>query len=317
MFGGGVIRCYRAATSMSQAVVISKRDAEVLSLLEMTPATAAHLQQASVTFVGEPFRDERRVRERMQALGAAGFVQDFLPAAVAGGGLRHYYRLTAAGFRMLHPDAERPPGRMVVAEIAPSRLQHALATADVIVHTLVACHAAHVRILNYHGDGQLTLEIGEYRQQPDCHFLFGYGGRNFNVLFEIDNATEPLDSLREQSIRTKLLGYETYQDWVLRCWRERGRLEPRPGFRVVFLTRGVQRANHMLWLARQCARNPDRHLVYAATQDAYLGHPLAVTEPLLNDHHGEWRALCDLHPSSRFLREPLRLVPPLAGTSVF
>lgn len=51
------------------------------------------------------------------------------------------------------------------------------------------------------------------------------------------------------------------QDWVLRCWRERGRLEPRPAFRVVFLTRGMQRANHMLWLARQCARNPDRHLV--------------------------------------------------------
>jgi hypothetical protein len=73
---------------MSHAVVISKRDAEVLSLLEMTPATAAHLQQASVTFVGEPFRDERRVRERMQALGEAGLVQDF-PAAVAGGGLRH------------------------------------------------------------------------------------------------------------------------------------------------------------------------------------------------------------------------------------
>ena len=27
--------------------------------------------------------------EALQALGAAGFVQDFLPAAVAGGGLRH------------------------------------------------------------------------------------------------------------------------------------------------------------------------------------------------------------------------------------
>jgi len=301
---------------MSHAVVISKRDAEVLSLLEMTPATAAHLQQASVTFVGEPFRDERRVRERMQALGEAGLVQDF-PAAVAGGGLRHYYRLTAGGYRMLHPEAERPPGRLLVAEIAPSRLQHAMVTADVIVHTLVACHAARVQILKYHGDGQLTLEVGEYRQQPDCHFQLGRGGRVFNVLFEIDNATEPLDSLREQSIRTKLLGYETYQDWVLRGWREAGRREPRPAFRVVFLTRGVNRANHMLWLARQCARNPDRRLVYAATQDAYLGDPRAATEPLLNDHHGGWQALCDLHPSARFVREPIRLSPPLAVPRVF
>ncbi|MCL4207653.1 MAG: replication-relaxation family protein [Pirellulaceae bacterium] len=301
---------------MSHAVVIGKRDAEVLSLLEMTPATAAHLQQASATFAGEPFRDERRVRERLQTLGGAGLVQDF-PAAVAGGGLRHYYRLTAAGYRMLHPEAERPPGRSLVAEIAPSRLQHAMATADVIVHTLVACHAARVQILKYHGDGQLTLEVGEYRQQPDCHFQLGRGGRVFNVLFEIDNATEPLDSLREQSIRTKLLGYESYQNWVLRCWREGGRREPRPAFRVVFLTRGANRANHILWLARQCAGNPDRRLVYAATQDAYLGEPRAATEPLLNDHHGGWQALCDLHPSARFVREPVRLSPPLAVPRVF
>jgi len=174
-----------------------------------------------------------------------------------------------------------------------------------------------VQILKYHGDGQLTLEVGEYRQQPDCHFQLGRGGGVFNVLFEIDNATEPLDSLREQSIRTKLLGYETYQDWVLRGWREGGRREPRPAFRVVSLTRGMNRANHMLWLARPCARNPDRRLVYAATQDADLGDPRAATEPLLNDHHGGWQSLCDLHPSAPFVREPVRLSPPLAVPRVF
>jgi hypothetical protein len=113
------------------------------------------------------------------------------------------------------------------------------------------------------------------------------------------------------------LGYESYQDWVLRVWRDHGRQEPRPAFRVVFLTRGVNRANHMLWLARQCARNKDRRLVYAATQDAYLGTPCAVTDPLLNDHHGHWRALCDAQPSSAFRREPVRLSPPLARASVF
>ena len=301
---------------MSHVVLLSKRDLEVLGLLEMTPATAAHLRQASATFSEEPFRDERRVRERMLALSNAGFVQSF-PAAVAGGGLRHYYRLTVAGYRVLHPDRDQAPGRMIVAEISPSRFQHAMATADVIVHTLVSCHAARVQILQYHGDGQLTLGVGEYRQQPDCHFQLGHGGRVFNLLFEIDNATEPLDSLREQSIRSKLLGYESYQDWVLRVWRDHGRQEPRPAFRVVFLTRGVNRANHMLWLARQCARNKDRRLVYAATQDAYLGTPCAVTDPLLNDHHGQWRALCDAQPSSAFRREPVRLSPPLARANVF
>jgi len=295
---------------MSQAIVLSKRDLDVLGLLEMTPATAAHIRQASVTFSEQSFGDERRVRERMQALSKAGFVQSF-PAAVAGGGLKHYYRLTVSGYRVLHPDRDQTPGRMVVAEVPPSRFAHAMTTADVIVHTLVSCHASRVQMLQYHGDGQLTLEVGEYRQQPDCHFQLEHGGQMFNLLFEIDNATEPIDSLREQSIRTKLLGYESYQDWVLRGWREHGRHGPRPAFRVVFLTRGVNRANHMLWFARQCARNKDRRLVYAATQDAYLAAQTAVTEPLFNDHHGGWQALCDVHPSSAFVRQPIRLSPPL------
>jgi len=301
---------------MSPAVILSKRDMEILRLLEMTPATAAHVHKASRTFSGELFRDERRVRERMQSLTQAGFTQSF-PAAVAGGGLRHYYRLTAGGFRMLHPQDDRHPPRTLVAEISPSFLDHAMTTADVIVHTLTSCHDGCVRILQYHGDGRLTLEVGEYRQQPDCHFQLEHGGRIFNLLFEIDNATEPLDSLREQSIRTKLFGYESYQDWVLRLWREQGRQGPRPAFRVVFLTRGVNRANHILWLASQCARNQERRLAYAATQDAYLGEPRAVGSPLFNDHHGGWQALCDIHPSSAVMRERVRLSRPLARNAVF
>jgi hypothetical protein len=301
---------------MSESVALSKRDLEVLGLLELMPATAAHIRRASETFSGESFRDERRVRERMLTLTQAGLIR-ICAAAVDGGGLRHYYRLTAAGFRMLHPEGDRAPPRTLLAEIAPSRLHHAMTTAHVIVHTLVACYEGQVRILQCHGDGQLTLEAGECRQQPDCHFQLEYGGRVFSLLFEIDNATEPLDSLREQSIRSKLLGYETYQDWVLRVWREHRGKGPRPAFRVVFLTRGVQRANHILWLARQCARNQDRRLIYAATQDAYLGAIRPTTEPLFNDHHGQWRALCDLHPSSAFRRDPIRLSPPLVQAAVF
>ena len=168
----------------------------------------------------------------------------------------------------------------------------------------------------YHGDGKLTLEAGEYRQQPDCHFQFESGGKTFNVLFEVDNATEPLNSLREQSIRTKLLGYECYQNWVLHGWRAHGRDGASPVFRVLVLTKGAERARHILWLARTCARNPDRLLCYAATQDAFLAEPLAVTAPVLNDHHGGWQSLVNLHPTSRFLREPIRLSPPLASTGV-
>ena len=300
---------------MSQGVTLSKRDLSLLALLEMTPATAVQIRNASVTFGNEPFRDERRVRERMQTLGDAGLVKSW-PAEIAGGGMMHYYKLTVAGFQALHPDRQESSARPVVSEIAPSRFQHAIATATIIVHTLVAAYMTQVRVAKYHGDGKLTLAVGEYRQQPDCHFQFESGGRSFNVLFEVDNATEPLDSPREQSLRTKLLGYECYQDWVLRGWQTHGRIGPRPAFRVVILTKGAKRAEHILWLARDCARNPDRHLCYATTQEQYLAEPLAVTTPILNDHDGRWQSLVNLHPTSRFLRQPIRLTPPLALTGI-
>ena len=300
---------------MSQGVILSKRDLALLALLEMTPATAVQIRNASITFGDEPFRDERRVRERMQALSDAGLVKGW-PAAIAGGGLMHYYKLTVAGFQALHPDHGESPARPVVSEIAPSRFQHAIATAAIIVHTLVAAYLTQVRVAKFHGDGKLTLAVGEYRQQPDCHFQFERSGKTFNVVVEVDNATEPLDSPREQSIRTKLLGYECYQDWVLRGWQEHGRIGPRPAFRVVFLTKGQQRAEHILSLARDCARNPRRILCYATTQDQYLAEQLAVTKPILNDHEGHWQSLVNVHPTSRFSREPIRLAQTLAPTGI-
>lgn len=296
---------------MAHAISLAPRDRRLLALLEMTPATAIQIRKASRGFGDEPFRDERRVRERLQALADGGLVKSW-PAALSGGGLMHYYRLTNAGYQAIHPDIGSLPPRTLVSEIAPSRFRHAMATADIIVHTVVACHDAQVRILKFHGDGRLTLAIGEYRQQPDCHFQFEYGGRLFSILVEVDNATEPLDSSREHSIRTKLLGYEAYQDWVLRAWRNGGRTGNRPYFRVVFLTTGTERANHMLWLAHQVARNKDRRLAYATTQDCFLGEPRPLTAPIFNDHHGGWQSLVNAQPTSHFQRDPIRLSPPLA-----
>lgn len=257
-------------------------------------------------FDGELFRDERRVRERLQALADAGFVRNW-PAASPGGGLVSIYRLTLDGYRAAFPESAEAPPRSSLHAIAPSRVRHTLATADAIVHTLAACHERGVKVQRAVGDGRLTLEVGEHRQQPDFHFQLGYAGKTFNLVFEIDNATEPLDSPREQSIRTKILGYQSYQDWVMHSWNESGRNGPRLGFRVVFLTLGAERANHILWLARDLARDPNRRLVYATTQDEYLSEPQAVTKPILIDHHGGWHALVDVYPTSHFLREPVRL----------
>ncbi len=297
---------------MSHSVNLSPRDFALLRLLEMTPATAAQIRKASATFPGEPFRDERRARERLQTLTNAGFTRTH-SATVVGGGLSHYYRLTPSGYRALHGQSEGTPPKTFFAAIAPSRFQHAIATADVIAHVLTACNDAHVQILNFLGDGRLTLEVGEYRQQPDCHFQLQHSGRLFNTLFEVDNATEPLDSRREHSIRTKILGYESYQDWVLRLWKDSGRVGVRPAFRVVFLTKGADRANHILWLANNLATNKDRRLIYATTQDTFLGASLAVTSPILNDHRGHWQALVNSQPTAGFApRPPIRLSPPIA-----
>ena len=296
---------------MPQDVVISHRDMAMLRLLDLTPATAVQIRKASVTFGDDPFRDERRVRERMQSLGDAGLVRSF-PAAIPGGGVMLYYRLTQEGYRSAFPEAVDNPPRVSLNEIAPSRLRHAMVTADAIVHTLVVCHERGVRVQRTLGDGRLTLAIGEHRQQPDFHMQLAFAGRTFNLVFEIDNATEPLDSQREQSIRTKILGYETYQDWVLHSWKDSGEIGPRPSFRVVFLTTGAGRANHILWLAHDLARNKDRRLIYAMTQDVYLGEPNAIMAPILNDHFGIWQSLVDPHPTSPFLRQPIRLVRPVA-----
>ena len=196
---------------MAQGVILSERDSSVLRLLDTTPLTALQLRKVSTTFSEEPFRNERRVRERMQTLTEAGLVRSW-SAAIPGGGAMAYYRLTSEGFRTAFPSEANSPARSSLTEVAPSRVRHAMATADIIVHSLVACHDRGVSVQRITGDGKLTLVIGEYRQQPDFHVQLTFGGRTFNLVFEVDNATEPLDSKREHSIRTKILGNETYQD---------------------------------------------------------------------------------------------------------
>jgi hypothetical protein len=301
---------------MAQGVILNPRDFALLRLLDVTALTASQIRKVSVTFDGDQFRDERRVRERMQAIGDAGLVRAW-SATQSGGGLMHYYRLTPSGYRAIHPDEQTSAMRSAFAEISPSRFHHAMATADIIVHTLVACKQRNIQVQRILGDGQLTLHIGEFRQQPDFHLQLESSGRTFNLVYEIDNATEPLDSQREQSIRTKILGYETYQSWALRMWHEGGRNGFRPAFRVVILTKGMDRANHILWLANNLAQDKRRRLILATTQDVFLAEPLAVTEPILNNHHGQWNALVDSQPTSRYLREPIRLSAPVAQARAF
>src|SRR5207247_5296277 len=90
-------------------VSLSPRDLSLLRLLSWTPATTPLLLRASAAFDGAPFTGERRLRERLQALGEAGMVRAFRTAQ-AGGGLQNYYKLTPLGFDVTAgPDHPRPP----------------------------------------------------------------------------------------------------------------------------------------------------------------------------------------------------------------
>jgi hypothetical protein len=287
---------------------LAPRDQALLGLLDSTPLTAALVVKASVSFGGEPFRDERRARERLQALARMRLVKDF-PLAVVGGGLANYYKLTTEGYRVIRGAEAVLPHRSYFGELTPSRLAHTLDLAEAIVHLQVCAHTHRIRVTQFHRENELLLETGTHRVAPDYHWQLSVAGRMFNVLLELDRSTETLDGYAATSIRTKLLAYEAYQDHVLGLWQRGNCLGDRPAFRVVFLTRSAERALHILALARECARNPDRRLCYAATLDGFLAEADGLRQPIFLDHHGRWQALANPFPASVFQRAPVRIAP--------
>lgn len=291
---------------MATAIILSRRDQSLLRLLSWTPATTALVLRASTAFDGDPFLDERRVRERLQTLAKAGLVRAW-PAALPRGGLQNYYKLTAAGYQAIAgTDAELPP-RAVFAEISPSLFEHTLRLASAIIETVRACAEHHLTIVRVFRENELTFRSNREEVQPDCFFRLQSGGRPFNLAFEVDQSTESLDSLAPNSIRTKLRVYDAYQEQTLEDWRAHGKTWERPRFRVVFLTRTVERAYHILALAKRITVNPVRRLVYAATLEAYVTDSDLLHSLIFLDHDGGWRSLIDLHPSAPVLRAPVRL----------
>ena len=295
---------------MPNTLILSARDDSLLRLLDRTPATTSLILKASETFVGDPFQNERRVRERLQTLAEAGLVRTF-PATQGVGGPVNWYKLTAEGFRTVRGAVATLPHRSRFEAIPPSRFSHTQTLAEIIVHSFVAAYRDRCTIPFFNGEGEARIDVASHTFYPDCFCQFALAGKQFNAYFEIDQSTESLDSNAEQSIRTKLLNYEAYQDSLVAWLKSRSGQGPRPYFRVVFLTRSQERANHILWLAHACARNADRHLVYAATQDVYLTEPKPMQSPLFLDHHGGWQSLVNLHPTSNFERAPVRLTRPV------
>src|SRR4051812_4772999 len=114
---------------MSTQVSLSPRDLSLLRLLSWTPATTALIFRATGTFDGEPFRDERRLRERLQALSEAGIVRSWATAH-AGGGLQNYYKLTHNGYGIIQGPGAAQPTRAFFAQVSPSLFGHTFRLAE-------------------------------------------------------------------------------------------------------------------------------------------------------------------------------------------
>ena len=297
---------------MSSHVSLSPRDLSLLRLLSWTPATTALLLRASDTFDDGAFINERRLRERLQALGAAGMVRAW-STAQAGGGLQNYYKLTPLGFDLCHGiDIERPP-RAFFAEVSPSLFAHTFRLAEGIVETVRACHAQRVTIKRFIRENELVFRAGDRQVQPDCFFRLTTAGRSFNLAFEIDNSTASVDAHAMNSIRQKLMTYQAYQDMLLSQWLASGKKWERPRFRVVFLTQSIERAYHILAFAADATPNKSRRFVYAAAHENYVTDDRPLHAPIFLDHLGNWQSLIDLHPSAVYAKTPVRLVRPVAS----
>src|SRR6266478_875841 len=122
---------YGTLASMPNAISLSPRDLLLLKLLSWTPASTTLLFRASSTFGTESFLDERRLRERLQALSQAGLVRSW-SSAHAGGGLQKYFKLTTVGFQRLYGPEAPLPSRAFFAEVSPSLFEHSFRLAEAI-----------------------------------------------------------------------------------------------------------------------------------------------------------------------------------------
>ncbi len=99
--------------TLSNNLLLTARDLEILTARDRCPLTAEQLLKLSRSFAA-PFTSERRVRERLQQLAAAGRVRRWL-YATAGRGALGYYTLSRLGHQLLRADeaALAPNGRSV------------------------------------------------------------------------------------------------------------------------------------------------------------------------------------------------------------
>jgi hypothetical protein len=259
----------------SSGPLVTPRDLEVLAALDRLPLTAAQLLRTSEAFV-HPFSTERRVRERLQILCASRRVRTYR-YATAGPGAPNYYLLTRIGHEILHGPGASAATHHCFEPVAIARQHHTHSLAEVLTHTIVAAHRAKVRFSEYFRESALALPVGEETLRPDAAFtLVTPEGQRLHFVLELESSTERVRSDKDtDSWQRKLRLYEVLQDTASKRFRV-----------LVVTTRNSDRLDHILALARDMAKNPQRSLVYGVALEVFLGQPSPLhAQCILNHHH--------------------------------
>lgn len=257
---------------------LTVRDLDVLQALDRTPLTAAQLRRLSETFT-YPFGSERMVRERLFALGAAGWVCAARYATTSRGAGQNYYRLTRIGYKILYGEAAMPPTKRYFAPLSIARQHHTKCLVDFVVHTALAAHRAGIRFTDFYRENTLRLDIGGECLYPDCAFqLILPTGQAFNYLVEVDNHSERIRSTKDaDSWQRKIRLYDELQSSAANRFRL-----------LIITTRSGERLRTILALAAALSRNPQRSLFLGN----YLGSYLADQSPLHSRSFLDHRLAC-------------------------
>jgi len=255
--------------------VVTPRDLEILTALDRTPLTALQLLELSRTF-DHAFGSERMVRERLQALCAAGWARSAHYATAVQGAAPKYYFLTTVGYSLVHgPNAASAPKRSFVP-LPVTRHRHSRALADFVVQMYVAAHAANILVENYYPENLLRLTVDGESLCPDGAFeLRTTDGKQYNFVVELDCSTERVASTRDaDSWQRKIRLYDRLQD-----------LNHPNRFRVLVLcTGGRERLRHILATAATLFRNPQRALLYGVPLPEFLSQADSLRTKCFRDH---------------------------------
>ena len=215
-------------------------------------------------------------RERLQALGAAGWVRSAHYATIVQGAAPKYYFLTATGFALLHGPDVTPASKRAFAPLPVIRHRHSRALADFVVQLYVAAHGTNLHVENYYAENLLRLTVDGESLCPDGAFeIRTPDGKQYNFVVEVDCSTERVVSTRDvDSWQRKIRLYDRLQD-----------LNHPHRFRVLVLcTGGQERLRRILTTAATLCRNPQRTLLYGSTLAEFVAHADALRTEIFCDH---------------------------------